>query len=386
MSKNSYDVIIIGGGAIGVSIAYHLANKGCNNVLVLEKEPYLGACSTSKAAGGIRAQFSTKINIQLSMLSIEMFEKFSNDVSSDFIFFQNGYLFLISTEKDEKEFLKNVDLQRSLGVDVKILNKNEIEQKFSYVESNGLIFGTFHARDGYASPMDFLQGYAKKATDMKVKFKTSSEVVAIKKIGNKICSVLTKDEKFDTGIVVCAAGAFSKSIGEMVNIDIPIVPVRRQVFVTKPIKSDNMDPKTMPLTIDVKTGVYIHGESGGVLIGWADPDEPPSFNTNTDQKFLEKLLERALERFPILQEAEILRGWGGLYEVTPDFNPILDKLPDLDSFFIAAGFSGHGFMHAPATGLLMADLILNNKTSIDLSPLSLSRFNNLTPNIEKCVI
>jgi sarcosine oxidase subunit beta len=377
MADQRFGVVIIGAGIIGASIAYHLARRGRTDVAVLEKEPAAGMGSTAKAAGGIRAQFSSDINIELSRLSIEQFERFPQEMGVPVAFTQAGYLWMGSEPEHLRLFEANAALQRRHGLIIELLDRAGVERKAPYVRSDDLLGGVFHARDGYASPADYVLGYQKRAKELGASFFFGEEVT-----GREGRTLRTQTGSFAAENVVIAAGAYSGKLGERFGIEIPVKPVRRQCFVTEPMPEF---PHPIPMTVDYGTGVYMHSESGGLLIGKADKDEPPSFNENADYGFLEKVAELAMARVPALENARIRTGWGGLYEVTPDHHPVIGPAGE-SGWWVACGFSGHGVMHAPATGMLMAELLTTGRSSLDLSCLRLSRFREGKPMVETNVI
>ncbi|HZE96994.1 MAG TPA: FAD-dependent oxidoreductase [Planctomycetota bacterium] len=377
MADQRFGVVIIGAGIIGTSIAYHLARGGKASVAVLEKESAAGLGSTAKAAGGIRAQFSSPVNVELSRLSIERFERFEKEMGVAAPFIQAGYLWMASTPGQLRLFEANAAVQRSQGLKIELLDRAGVEKKAPYVRSDDLLGGIFHGRDGYASPADFVAGYEKKARELGVSFFFREEVT-----GREGRTVRTRTGSYAAENVVIAAGAYSGRLGQVFGLELPVKPVRRQCFVTEPMPEF---PHPIPMTIDYTTGVYLHSESGGLLIGKADKDEPSSFNENADYGFLEKVAELAMGRVPALENARIRTGWGGLYEVTPDNHPIIGSAGE-PGWWAACGFSGHGVMHAPATGMLVAELLTTGRPSMDLTPLRLSRFKEGSPNLETNVI
>ncbi|RPH38704.1 MAG: FAD-binding oxidoreductase, partial [Planctomycetota bacterium] len=315
MADQRFGVVIIGAGIVGASIAYHLARSGRTDVVVLDKEAAAGMGSTAKAAGGIRAQFSSSINIELSRLSIEEFERFPQRMGVPVEFTQAGYLWMATTPDHLRLFEANAALQRRHGLQIEVLDRAGVAKKAPYVRSDDLLGGVFHGRDGYASPADYVMGYHKKAKELGVTFLFGEEVT-----GRDGCTVRTQTRSIAADHVVIAAGAYSGKLGEQLGFEIPVTPVRRQCFVTEPMPEF---PHPIPMTVDYGTGVYMHTESGGLLIGKADKDEPPSFNEHVDHAFLEKVAELAMSRVPALENARIRTGWGGLYEVTPDNHPVL---------------------------------------------------------------
>ena len=371
MPDLSCDVAIIGGGIIGTALAWNLAKAGCRDVAVIEREINPGLGSTAKAAGGIRAQFGSDINVRLSKLSIELFESFHRDVGVRVDFVQAGYLWIATQPAHMETFRRNVDLQRTRGLDVKLLDRDGVQARAPYVRLDDVVGGTFHQRDGYAPPADYVMGYHKASKDLGVKYLLETEVNGVLMAGGAVTGLRTNKGEIRAKRVVCAAGAYSGTIGKMMGVDIPVQPVRRQCFVTEKIADL---PHPIPMTIDYASGVYCHTESGGVLVGMADKDEPPGFNETVDYSFIEKMAEQAMHRIPRLESAAIKTQWAGLYEVTPDHHPILGELPGVKNFYLATGFSGHGVMHAPATGKVMSELLTTGKTSIDIRPLRYERF------------
>ncbi|HTF56659.1 MAG TPA: FAD-binding oxidoreductase [Planctomycetota bacterium] len=371
MPDISCEVAIIGGGIVGAAVAWSLAKADCRDVAVVEREINPGLGSTAKAAGGIRAQFGSDINIRLSQLSLDLFESFHRDVGIQVDFVQAGYLWIATRPAEMETFRKNVELQRSRGLDVKILDREGVKARAPYVRVDDVVGGTFHQRDGYAPPADYVMGYHKAGLALGVRYLLQTNVTGVTVANGAVTGLKTSRGEIQAKRVVCAAGAFSGQVGRMIGIEIPVQPVRRQVFVTEKIADL---PHPIPMTVDFTTGVYCHSESGGVLVGLADRDEPPSFNQNVDYPFIEKMAELAMHRIPRLETATIKTQWAGLYEVTPDHHPILGAVPGLKNFYLATGFSGHGVMHAPATGKLMAELLTTGKTSIDIRPLRYERF------------
>ncbi len=369
--KATADAVVIGAGIIGASVAYNLAKNGIKNVVLVEKEPFFAVWSTGKAAGGVRAQFSTEINVRMSMLSEEIFERFQEEMKCDAAYDQVGYLFLLTTEEEKAHFLKNVEMQKRLGLPVEVWSPDEVKKFLPQIRTDDLVGATFCKKDGLGDPYEFTQGYLNRARDLGVDINYETEVTGLQLNSGKISSVVTSKGDIQTGIVVNCAGAFAAQIGKMAGIDIPVAPIKRQVSTTAPLKFIRPD---WPMIVDIHTGLYTHKESGGLLLGWADKDTPPGFDLSVDPNYTDKIIELALNRIPALEEAEISSSWAGLYESTPDHLAILGKVPEVAGFILANGFSGHGFMHAPAVGILMAELITEGKTSIDISELSIERF------------
>jgi sarcosine oxidase subunit beta len=365
------DAVVIGGGIIGLSTAFQLARHKFGKVVVLEKEIFLGTGATAKCAGGVRAQFSTRINIEMSMKSEEMLVGFEESTGYPMVFDQHGYLFLISDEKELEDFTRAVELQRSLGLKVDIIGPDEVSRIAPPVRTDDIIKGTFCADDGIADPSDMIQGYATAARNSGVELSLETEVTGLKMDGDSVKGVITSGGEIETPLVVNAAGPYAKVIAKMAGVDLPVEPIRRQIVTTGPL--DYIEP-TFPMVVDVKSGLYFHKESPGLLLGWADPDVKPAFDESVDPDYTDTIIMKALERVPRLETAEMAKSWAGLYETTPDHHAIIGFADSVKGLFFVNGFSGHGLMHAPAAGLVAAELICGKETTIDVSPLALSRF------------
>jgi sarcosine oxidase subunit beta len=370
--KRSADVVIIGGGVMGASILYHLARAGCTNTILLEKEPLLGSGATGQCAGGIRHQFSTEINISLSKLSIQMLHRFKDEIGQEVDLRLCGYLFLLDNERDLETFRGNVVLQNELGVPSRVLDPIEIGALVPDISQHGIVGGAFCPEDGLADPSSVVQGFAGRATKMGSQIQLETPATGIRIGSDKVRSVQTTRGVIETGTVVIATGPWSGKVGCLAGVDLPVQPVRRQLAITRPIAHLKPD---FPFVIDFSTSLYFHLEGGGILTGMSNPAQPPGFSIDIDEDWRWHHFEKAMERMPLLQEAEIQTEWAGLYEVTPDNQPILGHLPHAEGLIACTGFSGHGFMHGPVCGLLMAEEILEGQaTTIDISPLRWDRF------------
>jgi sarcosine oxidase subunit beta len=368
--EKTADIVIIGGGVIGVSIAYHLALKKAGKIILLEKGQ-LGEGSTSRCVGGIRTQFSTEINIQFSLESLKRFEKFEEEFGVNPEFRKIGYLFLATTEMEMDVFKENIKLQKKFAIPVELLNRDEIRRRWPYLRIDDILGGTFCSWDGYAGPSEVLSGFASAAKRVGVKIYEGTEAKGILLKGSRVNGVKLREEEICTPIIVNAAGPFAGSIGEMAGIEIPVKPLRRQVFVTAPFRLTDLP---IPLTIDFHRGWYFRPEVDGFLLS-GPLDLEPSFNTNIDYEAMAEASENAIYRVPALEKARIAKGWAGLYEISPDNHAILGKVPEVEGFILANGFSGHGFQHSPAVGRVIAELIVEGKSkTIDISPLSIERF------------
>lgn len=380
--KGTAAVAIIGGGINGASAAYHLARRGCKDVVILEKD-LLAQGSTGLSAGGIRQQFSHPANIRLSQEAVRVFERFEEEFGVDVEFRQVGYLFLAQSETAWQKFLVDAEVQREHNVPVEVLTPDEVKSRWPYLNVSDLRGGTFCPEDGYADPYMAAMGFANTARRLGVRIEEQTRVTGIRVEGGKVRGVDTTRGQIDAPVVIDVAGPWSAEVAAMAGFDLPVSPVRRQVFVSA--RFDPI-PKPVPMILDIDTAFYFRGEGPGILMGMSDPDEPPSYNLNWDYSFMEKVIEQAMHRAPILEECEINRGWGGLYDITPDDNPIIGALPGAEGFFCAIGFSGHGFQQAPTVGRILSELILDGHTDFDLSPFAHDRFQNIQGKAERFVI
>lgn len=364
------DVVIIGGGVIGLSIAYHLGQRKVGKIVLLEKGQ-LGEGSTSRCVGGIRTQFSTEINIRFSLESMKTFDHFEEEFGVNPEFKRIGYLFLATTDQDVKVFQQNLNLQKQFGIAVEWLHTDEIRRRFPYLKMDDILGGTFCSSDGYAGPSEVLSGFTSGAKRAGVKICEGAEAKEILVDKGKVTGVRTNGGEISSPVVVNAGGPYASLVAEMAGLRIPVKPLRRQVFVTAPF---HLTDQTIPLTIDFHRGWYFRQEVDGFLLS-GPLDREPSFNTNTDYEAMVEASENAIYRVPALEKARIARGWAGLYEISPDNHAILGKVPGLEGFILANGFSGHGFQHSPAVGKVISELILEGKAkTIDISSLSIDRF------------
>ena len=366
------DVVIIGGGIMGASTAYHLAKRGCTKVVVLEAGEMFGLGSTGLNAGGIRHQFATAVNIELSKLSIAMMERFSSEMDQELGIKRCGYLFMLDSADDLEQFRRNVALQNQLGVASRIVSVGEIESLVPEVDLTEIIGGSWCPVDGLVDPHGLLQGYVSNARRLGASMRTATRATGIGVSNGRVHSVMTAQGTIDTPAVVIASGPWSAEVGAMAGVELPIEPIRRQIAVTAPIAGLRDD---FPFVIDFSRALYFHREGRGILTGMSNRDEAPGFDTRVDDAWRLNHLENAMARLPLLADAGIAADWAGLYEVTPDDQPILGDLPQVGGLYCCAGFSGHGLMHGPATGLVMAEEILDGRAqTIDIDPLRWTRF------------
>jgi sarcosine oxidase subunit beta len=382
------DVVIIGSGIVGSSVAYHLAEQGCANVLVIEREAHQGKGSTGKSMGGVRAQFSTAVNIQMSRYSIDFFSRFDEVVGHPADYRPHGYLFCATTESHLEYLKTNRERQMALGVkNVELVSREDIEKFVPQLRVDDILGGTFCPTDGFVDPHSVMMGFMLKARERGVRLWLDTTVTSIEteplECGDlsplsqrRIKSVLTSRGPVSTPLVVNAAGPWAAQVAEMAGAELPVVPLRRQLVPTEPF--DKL-PQRFPMVIDMSTGFHFRREGKGILLAWNDPEETPGFKTDFDSGFVEKILTRAADRVPCLAEAEVnpRRAWAGLYEMTPDHHAVIGRAPNVGGLYFVNGFSGHGVMHSPASGRITADLILHGRSDlIDASRLNVERFAN----------
>jgi sarcosine oxidase subunit beta len=372
--KKTAEVVIIGGGIVGLSIAYHLAKRGMTDVIVLEKEDMVGLGSTARCSGGFRHQFSTNVNVQMSLLSVGKLREFPDEMDQEIAFHQDGYLFLLDGEQYVEPFMGNIDFQRGLDIPVELLKPEEVGRVLPGVDLklDDIEAAVYCGIDGVSDPAGVTEGFRKNAARLGVSICTEQEVVGIDVENGRVSGVRTRNGRLSTPLVVNGAGPYAARIGSMAGVDIPVEPIRHFVWVTKPFDGA---PSRHTLVVEFSSGWCFHREGNGILMAMGDRAAPPTFEVGVDWDFFETVMETAVNRYPALENSAIAKSWAGAYETTPDHNPILGRVPGLDGLVLANGFSGHGFMHSPATGQLVAEVILDGEaTSIDISSLSLDRF------------
>ncbi len=369
------DVVIIGGGIVGSSIAYHLVAAGCRNVLVIERETSPGKGSTGKSMGGVRAQFSTPVNIQMSLYSIPFYASFEERLGYPCDYRPQGYLFCATNDKHMAYLRTNYEKQVAMGLkNVRIVSGDDIRGMFPQLRGDDIVGGSFCSTDGFVDPYSAMTGFMTWASDHGAALWKNATVTDITRKSDGSFEVATTRDTISARTLVNCAGAWAASIAKMLKIDLPVEPLRRMLVPTEPF---DQFPHTAPMIIDMSTGFHFRPEGRGFLLAWNDPEETPGFKADFDERFIEKILTRAADRVPVFENIAVnpKRAWAGLYEMTPDHHPILGESPAVPDFFFANGFSGHGVMHAPATGKILSDLILSGKTDlIDASLLNFSRF------------
>jgi sarcosine oxidase subunit beta len=357
---------------MGLSSAYHLARRGVRDVVLLDKGA-LGSGSTSKAAGGVRAQFSDPVNIALGARSLETFRAFDSLLGHEIDFHQVGYLFLLGTAETVATFEANVALQNALGIPSRMISVDEARRLSPLISTDGLLAAAWSPTDGHCTPESVVLGYATAARRAGATLLPHCAATGIEVQDGRIVAVQTEGGTIRADTVICAAGAWSAEVGSWAGVDLPVTALRRQILVTEPVA--DLDPRT-PFTIDFDTTFYFHGEGKGLLLGMSDPEETPGFKLARSDAWLPRLGEAIERRAPALAEVGIASGWAGLYEMTPDHNALIGRADTVENFLYATGFSGHGFLMGPAVGEVMRDLYLGEQPFVDISGLSIRRFAN----------
>jgi sarcosine oxidase subunit beta len=363
-------IVIVGGGAIGTSCAFHLAEAGLRDVVLVERAQ-LGSGSSGRAAGGVRAQFSDVLNIELAQRSLAAFADFGRRPGWEIDLHRVGYLFVLTREEDVAAFERGVALQGELGVPSRMVGPAEVRELCPLLRVDDVLAGAFSPADGHATPDAVVQGYAAGARAHGAHVETGCEVLEIVVSGGEIRAVVTTGGTIETSTVLCAAGAWSRACGELAGVDLPVTPLRRQILFTEPLPEL---PARLPMTIDFATSFYFHREGPGLLMGMSDPGERPGFDLTTSDDWIPALIAVAERRAPAIARAGVKGGWAGLYEMTPDHNALIGEAPHVGRFLYATGFSGHGFLQAPAVGEVVRDLVLERPPCVDVAPLSAERF------------
>jgi sarcosine oxidase subunit beta len=370
------EVVIIGGGIVGSSIAWHLTEADCRNVLIVERESHQGKGSTGKSMGGVRAQFATTPNIQMSMYSIQFYSEFDERLGQPGGYRPQGYMFVATAQKHLDYLLTNQRLQHSLGLkQAQMVSRDDIVARVPQLRSDDILGGSFCPTDGFVDPYSVMTGFTACAVERGAHVWRSTEVTAIQRDAAGITGVETTRGPVSTRVVVNAAGAWAAQVAALAGVDLPVEPLRRQLVPTEPFSEVSHE---IPMVIDMSNGFHFRPESLGFLLAWNDPEETKGFKTDFDSSFIEKILMRAADRVPCFENVAVnpKRAWAGLYEMSPDHHCILGPVEEVPGFFCANGFSGHGVMHSPSTGRILADLLLHGKTSVvsNVEALGLARF------------
>jgi len=364
-------VVIIGGGVVGCSIAYHFAKRGQRDVVVLEREA-VGSGTTSKAAGGIRAQFPTETEVRFSLEAIGVFERFEEEFGVDIGYRKIGYLFLVSDEEDLRGFRERMALQRRLGVDVREISPAEARAIVPALRVDDLVAAVWGPNDAMAGPAEVTNGFARRARELGAKIAEGVDVTAIAVEGGRVTRVATPDGAIATPLVINAAGPAGAAVGRLAGVTLAVQPRRRHIFYTEPFPEI---PGPVPLTTDRASGFYFRKEMEQLLLSPGDVEDiGEDFSVPVDRARIDETVEKALHRIPIVEKARIAGGWAGLRPLTPDDHAIIGWAPGVEGFFVAVGFGGHGFQHSPATGRYVGEWLLDGKPSLDLSLFDPGRF------------
>jgi glycine/D-amino acid oxidase-like deaminating enzyme len=358
------DVVIVGGGIVGASIAWHLTEAGCRNVLIIERESHQGKGSTGKSMGGVRAQFATAPNIQMSLYSIAFYAEFDERLGQPGGYRPQGYLFVATALKHLDYLRTNQALQHSLGLtQAQMVSRDEIVARVPQLRSDDILGGSFCPTDGFVDPYSVMTGFTAGAVERGTRVWRATEVTAIQRDSGGITGVETTRGRVSTRVVVNAAGAWAAEVAALAGAQLPVEPLRRQLVPTEPFAGVSHE---IPMVIDMSNGFHFRPESLGFLLAWNDPEETIGFKTDFDTSFIEKILVRAADRVPCFEQVAVnpKRAWAGLYEMSPDHHCILGPVEEVPNFFCANGFSGHGVMHAPSSGRILADLITEGKTNV----------------------
>lgn len=383
----SAQVVVVGGGVMGASTAFHLAEAGVRDVLLLERDA-LACGSTSRSAGGVRAQFSDAVNVELGARSLLAFERFAERPGGEIDLHQVGYLFLHTEPAAWAAAQEAVAMQNARGVATRLLGAEEAGRLNPGIVTGDVLGATFHPRDGYCSPENVVQGYARGARAHGATVRTGVGVTGIETAGGEITGVVTEGGTVRTSTVVCTAGTWSRAVGEWAGVDLPIDPLRRQIVVTEPLPAPLLDVfhDRTPMTIDAQSTFYLHREGPSVLVGMSYRGERPGFRPGFSDAWTSDLLEAMERRAPALLDLGLAHRWAGYYECTPDHNALIGEAPAVSRFLYAAGFSGHGFLQGPAVGEVLRDLYLDREPVIDVSTLSADRFAAGTTVLERAIV
>jgi len=366
--------IVIGGGAMGVSTAYHLAASGVEDVLLLEREAAFGLGSTGRCAGGFRHQFSSEVNVRLSLESVRMIRSFSEDHGLPLDVHVDGYLFLVRDQASWVDYQAAAEMQRALGARVELLDAQACAELIPGLVVDGVVGATFGPDDGIADPSGLTNGYAIAARRAGATLRLGRPVSAIRTSpdGSRVVGVETADGPIDAPIVVLAAGVWAPALAATAGFDLPVTPEPRQPVVTAPFPGR---PDRRTLVIDTSNMFFFHREGDGLLMSITPREPKQTFEMAPDDRWVaEELLPYAVTVLPALERASLASTWVGLYEMSPDHDAILGPVEGLEGIQLAAGFSGHGFQHAPIVGKVLAELATGRPPTVDVHELRLGRF------------
>ncbi len=370
MNKTA-SVVIVGGGISGCAIAYNLAKKGVKDVVIIDKE-YLCSGATGRCGAGIRMQWGTEMNCRLAKYSVEFFET-ANEVleyDGDVEFKQGGYLIIAATEKEVAQFQKNIKLQNSLGIPSRYITPQEAKEIVPHMDETQILGAAFNPKDGHLNPFHTTQAYADAAVRLGVEIMKYTEVTGIKVENGKIAGVQTDKGYISTPVVVNAAGGHAQIISEMVGVKLPLYSERHQILVTEAV-----EPMQGPMFMSFSQNIYCQQTPhGSFIMGRGDPTEPRDLRVTSSWEFLEEMAKTCIRFLPPLKDIRMVRQWAGLYNMSPDAQPIYGPVKDVEGFFLACGYSGHGFMFGPVTGVVVSESILGEEHTIPVDALSYDRF------------
>ncbi len=369
------DAVIVGGGIVGSSVAYHLTNLGCADVLIIEREAQQGLGSTARSAGGVRAQFATPVNVAMSRYSIDFFSRFEEFTGNTAQYRAHGYLFIATRPAHLDTLAANRRLQAAHGLtNVQAVTRDDIVGIIPQINSRDILGGNFCPTDGFVDPYSVMAGFTQRARERGARVRLATEVTGITVEAGRVKSVRTSRGDVATPVVVNAAGTWARQVAAMAGVELPVAPLRRRLVHTQAF---DQIPMHLPMVVDMTDGFHFRREGAGVLLAWHDGKDEFTYDTTFDDAFIERILMRAAERVPAFADAEVnpRRCWAGLYEVTPDHHAIIGPVPEVAGFYLVNGFSGHGVMHSPAAGLVAAEWILDGEPhTVAAQPLAFERF------------
>ena len=372
---DSADVVIIGGGIVGSSVAFHLTEAGCTNVLIIDREQQQGMGSTAKSMGGVRAQFATPVNIKMSLYSIDLFSKFEEVTGHTAGYRPHGYLFVATNERHLDYLKANLRRQQACGLtNAEMVTREDILRTVPQLIADDVVGGSFCPTDGFVDPYSVMTGFSKRARERGARVWLETEVTGIDIQQGRVSGVRTSRGHVSTAVVVNAAGPWAAGVGRFAGVEIPVEPLKRQIVKTEPFE---LLSSHLPMIIDMSSGFHFRPEGSSFLLAWPDPEQTYGFRTDFDYGFIEKILTRAVNRVPAFADVEVnpRRCWAGMYEMTPDHHAIIGRAPGVEGMFLANGFSGHGVMHSPASGKIVSELILSGESSFaDAAMLRPERF------------
>jgi sarcosine oxidase subunit beta len=377
---NGPRTVIIGGGIVGLSLAWNLAKQGWRDIVVLERD-HLNAGASARCGGGVRAQWSTVDNIRIMKRALALFESFPQDTGFNNWFRQGGYLFLAYTPEQATMFEQNVKLQNEHGVNSQLLSPTEIKRRVPQLNAQGLAVGAFHQRDGVCFPFAMVWGYTKVCRELGVKVLPFHEVTGLEVVGRKIARVVTNRGPFDADLVVNAASAWAPQLGEMCGVAMPNYPEKHEAIVT-----EALHPFLGPNLIPMNSGMYVTQTMRGELYACVGLDKERASDYHTTFAFMRKVSRLLVDLLPQTAAVKVLRQWAGYYDITPDTNPIIGYVDSPENFYQYHGLMGHGFMFAPALSEMVADHLVHGRLDPDIANYGLDRFARGGLEVEKMII